>query len=319
MKIKNFFKYLIMFLLGIIFAVTFSTAAANTVCLVRSGCTGVATITGIPYGTGTSPLGIVTVSTGLNFTGGVLTATGSALQWGLISGTLSNQTDLQSALNAKQNTLSIGNLTDAGTDGITVTNGTGSVIGSGTSFAQHVADTSHAGYLASADWNTFNGKQASGSYLTALTGDGTASGPGSSALTLATVNTNTGSFGSSTSIPSFTVNGKGLITAASGNVVIAPAGTLTGTTLASNVLTSSLTTLGTIGTGIWQGNPVGTLYGGTGSTAGAWLLGGNTLGVKTTLGSIDNYAIGFLTNNTEKMTILASGNVGIGTTSPTSL
>lgn len=68
--------------------------------------------------------------------------------------------------------------------------------------------------------------------------------------TLATVNSNVGSFGSSTSIPSFTVNAKGLITAASGNVVIAPAGTLTGTTLASNVVTSSLTSAagGTFGT-----------------------------------------------------------------------
>jgi len=49
-----------------------------------------------------------------------------------------------------------------------------------------------------------------------------------SATALATVNSNVGSFGSSTSIPSFTVNGKGLVTAASGNAVIAPAGTLTG-------------------------------------------------------------------------------------------
>ena len=52
------------------------------------------------------------------------------------------------------------------------------------------------------------------------------------------------------------------------------------------------------------------------SLSGAWLLNGNTNGVKKTLGSIDNYDIGFLTNNTERMTILAGGNVGIGTTSP---
>ena len=79
-----------------------------------------------------------------------------------------------------------------------------------------------------------------------LTGDVTAGpGTGSQVATLATVNTNVGSFGSSTSIPSFTVNAKGLITAASGNAVVAPAGTLTGTTLASNVVTSSLTSLGT--------------------------------------------------------------------------
>lgn len=71
------------------------------------------------------------------------------------------------------------------------------------------------GYLSSVDWNTFNGKQAAGNYITALTGDGTASGPGSAALTFATVNGNVGSFGTASNVGSFTVNGKGLITAAS--------------------------------------------------------------------------------------------------------
>lgn len=67
------------------------------------------------------------------------------------------------------------------------------------------------GLLSSTDWSTFNGKQAAGNYLTALTGDITASGPGSAAATLATVNSNVGTF----TYPSVTVNGKGLITAIS--------------------------------------------------------------------------------------------------------
>ena len=131
------------------------------------------------------------------------------------------------------------------------------------------ATTSTDGYLSSVDWNTFNNKQPAGSYITALTGDVTASGPGSSAATLATVNSNVGSFGSSTSIPSFTVNAKGLITAASGNAVVAPAGTLSGTTLNSTVVNSSLTSLGTIATGVWNGTVIDIAHGGTGQTSAA--------------------------------------------------
>jgi hypothetical protein len=77
------------------------------------------------------------------------------------------------------------------------------------------ASGSQSGYLSSADWTTFNSKQAAGNYITALTGDGTATGPGSVAFTLATVNSNVGTFGTASAVGTFTVNGKGLITAAS--------------------------------------------------------------------------------------------------------
>lgn len=78
-----------------------------------------------------------------------------------------------------------------------------------------LSSTSTTGALSSTDWNTFNSKQVAGNYITALTGDGTASGPGSVALTFATVNSNVGSFGSASSVGAFTVNAKGLVTAAS--------------------------------------------------------------------------------------------------------
>lgn len=78
----------------------------------------------------------------------------------------------------------------------------------------------------------------SGSGITALTGDVTATGPGSVPATLATVNPNVGSF----AIPTITVNGKGLITAAaaasvtgSGAVVLATSPTIVTPTIASFV------------------------------------------------------------------------------------
>lgn len=102
-----------------------------------------------------------------------------------------------------------------------------------------------------------------------LTGDVTGSGTGSFAATLATVNANVGSFGSSTSIPSYTVNGKGLITASSSNVVIAPAGTLTGATLAAGVTASSLTSVGTLTSVTISGNTLINGVGGLGYTTGS--------------------------------------------------
>lgn len=71
--------------------------------------------------------------------------------------------------NAKQAALTIGNLTDTGTDGIVVTGGTGSVIGTGTSLAQHVADATHNGYLSQTDWSTFNSKQSALTFSQSLT------------------------------------------------------------------------------------------------------------------------------------------------------
>ena len=69
----------------------------------------------------------------------------------------------------------------------------------------------------------------------AVTGDATGSGTNSIALTLDTVNANAGTFGSATQESVFTVNAKGLITAAS-SVTITPAfSSLTGSLAAAQL------------------------------------------------------------------------------------
>jgi hypothetical protein len=64
--------------------------------------------------------------------------------------------------------------------------------------------------------------------------------------TQVTVNATPGTYGGSTAIPVIAVDSKGRATTITTSVVVAPAGTLTGSTLASGVTASSLTSLGTI-------------------------------------------------------------------------
>jgi hypothetical protein len=125
--------------------------------------------------------------------------------------------------------------------------------------------------------------------ITSLTGDGTASGPGTAAFTLATVNSNVGSFGDASHVATFTVNAKGLITAA-GNTAIAISGSqVSGGTLGA-VNGSAITNLSAANiSGVL---PVGVTGGSGLSIATSQLTGQVTLsqlpsiGADTVLGSI---------------------------------
>jgi len=119
-----------------------------------------------------------------------------------------------------------------------------SLTGSTVSISQ--ANTSTNGYLSSTDWNTFNGKQASGNYITALTGDVTASGPGSASASL-TATTNS-----------------------------------TLTTLSGLTTASSLTTVGSITSGAWAGTAIAIAHGGTGQNNASSAF--NALNPMTTTG-----------------------------------
>jgi hypothetical protein len=161
--------------------------------------------------------------------------------------------------------VAINNTTSAGTGGFTVyeggsnyntlafavtSSGNASVTGSLTAAGLTNTSVTSAALL---------GANSSGT-LVAETMSGDATLATSGALTLATVNSNTGSFGSASAIPALTVNAKGLVTAVSTNAVTAPASTLTGTTLASNVVSSSLTGVGVITSGTWHGSTIANNY-----------------------------------------------------------
>lgn len=106
--------------------------------------------------------------------------------------------------------VALGTTTESTSSILTLSNWANATVGSPTIEVKQ-SSGSQSGYLSSTDWSTFNSKQASGNYITALTGDVAASGPGSVAATLATVNSNVGTFNNST----ITVDAKGRITAAS--------------------------------------------------------------------------------------------------------
>lgn len=149
--------------------------------------------------------------------------------------------------------------------------------------SQVVKQTSSGGIftvarLACADLSDSSSGCSAASGITALTGDVTATGPGSVAATLATV-ASAGTTGSSTAIPVITINAKGLTTSITTAAVVAPAGTLTGATLAAGVTASSLTSLGTIASL-------------TATTINAFTLGGTVAGGGN---QINNIVIGTVT------------------------
>lgn len=118
-------------------------------------------------------------------------------------------------------TISASNLSGTNTGDVTLGTADGLSL-AGQVLSLQLADSTHTGALSSTDWSTFNSKQPAGSYITALTGDVTAAGPGSSAATVA-------------KIQGTTVGG----TTGTGNVVFSAAPTLTGLLSGSSASFSS--------------------------------------------------------------------------------
>jgi len=88
-----------------------------------------------------------------------------------------------STFNSKQAALTFGSISTS-TTGVSIGSGANSTVGPNVTVNIQTASGSQPGLLSSADWTTFNSKQPAGSYITALTGGVTASGPGSAVATL---------------------------------------------------------------------------------------------------------------------------------------
>ena len=171
--------------------------------------------TSILYGNGTGGFSNVTIGSGVSFTTGTLSATGSG-------GTVTSVT------------------------------GTAPVVSSGgttPAISMAAATTSVNGYLTSTDWNTFNGKQPAGTYVNSVSGTSpvVSSGGVTPAISMPAATTSVSGYLTSTDWNTFNGKGSGTVTAVS----VVSANGLAGTS--SGGATPALT-LSTSITGILKGN-----------------------------------------------------------------
>ena len=126
------------------------------------------------------------------------------------------------------------------------------------------ASASTNGYLTAGDYAVFNNKQ---NTLTAAVDYLTPTGSAATLTNFPTLNQNTTGNAATATKLAASKNINGVAFDGSANITIAAdANTLTGTTLAGNVLNSSLTSVGTITTGVWSGTTIAITKGGTGAT-----------------------------------------------------
>ena len=135
--------------------------------------------------------------------------------------------------------------------------------------------------LGTHSWQIDGNTYITGNQTITISGDASGSGTTSIALTLDTVNSNVGTFGSATAIPSITVNAKGLVTAITTDAVSIPSGTIT--------LTGDVTTSGT--TGSSTATTLATVNSNTGSFGSATQVAEFTVNAKGLVTAASNVTI----------------------------
>ncbi|WP_413292768.1 beta strand repeat-containing protein [Bdellovibrio sp. HCB185ZH] len=192
-----------------------------------------------------------------------------------------------------------------------------------------------AGLLSKADYDAFAGKQASGSYVTALTGDVTATGPGSAAATIANSAVTTGKIASATILGS-NLNFTG-VNAATTNMVLkdstgkffdfacGTAGHVATWSVAGwscQAISVSASSFGSQAQNTFLAAPSGSSGNATFRTiasadlpitgaTGVFTNGGNSFGTAASLGTNDARNLTFKTNGTTRMTLASSGTVEV--------
>jgi hypothetical protein len=147
-----------------------------------------------------------------------------------------------SLFNGKQNALTFGNLSESTSSVLTITGGTGAVIGGGSAIQVKQAGVAQSGYLSFTDWNTFNDKVTSLTAGTGISIGGTTTVPiitntlpdQTVVLTQGGTTTITGTY------PNFTISSADQFTGTVTSVAALTLGT-TGTDLSSSVANGTTT------------------------------------------------------------------------------
>ena len=191
---------------------------------VNQGGTGVQTITGYVKGSGTSA-----------FTGS------STIPTTDLSGTITNAQLQNSAITINGTSTSLGGSISVGT--VTSVTGTSPVVSSGgatPAISMAAANTTTNGYLTSTDWNTFNGKQAAGTYVNSVSATAPITSSGGVTPTIAIPVASGSANGYLSSTDWTTFNNKSNTNGTVTSVAALTLGT-TGTDLSSTVATGTTT------------------------------------------------------------------------------